>query len=83
MVNVNAEKKVLTSTFQTTQPKRKRPSETSCDDETDHHQLSLPAQRITPPADKSVADVKSTVSEPIRPVSKITVGSVSYQNHIA
>lgn len=73
--------KVLTNTFQTA-PKRKRPSETSCEDETDY-QHSLPAQRITPPADKSIADVKSTVSEPIRPVSKVTVGSVSYLNHIA
>lgn len=68
----------MTSTFQATPPKRKHSSETSCEEEMDHHQLSLPAQRISISADKTFADAKSTVSEPIRKVSKVTVASVSY-----
>lgn len=68
----------MTSTFQATPPKRKHPSETSCEEETDRHQISLPARRISTSADKSSADAKSTVSEPIRKVGKVTVGSVSY-----
>lgn len=57
-------------------PKRKRASETSADDEYEQ-QLSLPAQRVSTGSDKLQSDMKTTVSEPIQPVRKMTVGSVS------
>lgn len=73
--------KVLSSKFQPTPPKRKssRPSETSCDDDADHPH-SLPARRSSSVvcAEKVVADIKSTISEPIKPGGKKTVGSVSF-----
>lgn len=69
--------KVLSNKFQPTPPKKKHPSETS-GDETDHpHALS--ARRASEPADRTVADVKTTISEPIKPVGKLTIGSVSFQ----
>lgn len=70
--------KVLTKSFQTPPPNRnKRQSETSGDEETDHHATSLPAQRVTP-SDQGAVDAKSTVSEPIKLAGKQTAGSVSY-----
>lgn len=73
--NQSESSKVLSNKFQTP-PKRKRASETSADDEYEQ-QLSLPAQRVSTASDKLQSDMKTTVSEPIQPVRKMTVGSVS------
>lgn len=70
--------KVLTKSFQTppaSKPKRQRAA--SYGDEEDEHAISLPTQRVTP-SEKIATDVKSTISEPIKPARKKTVGSVSY-----
>lgn len=68
----------MTKSFQTPPSNRnKGHSETSGDEETDHHATSLPAQRVTQ-SDKIVADPKSTTSEPINLAGKKTDGSVSY-----
>lgn len=77
----------MTSTFQTTPPKRKHTLST-CDDEVEHSiperddRRSLP---IIPVQQVSSSDIKSTASEPIHSIRKLTVGSVSYQKffHIA
>lgn len=69
--------KVITKSFQTPPSNRqKRQSETSGDEETDHHATSLPAQRVTP-SEQGAADAKSTISEPIKLSGKKTAGSVS------
>lgn len=70
--------KVITKSFQTPPSNRyKRQSETSDDEETDHLATSLPAQRVMS-SEKTVTDVKSTTSEPIKLASKQTAGSVSF-----
>lgn len=70
--------KVLTKSFQTPPSNRtKRQSETSGDEETDHHATSLPAQRVTT-SEQTAAEAKSTISEPIKGTGKKTAGSVSY-----
>lgn len=74
--------KVLTKSFQTPPSNRhKRQSETSGDDEMEHHASSLPTQRVTP-SEKIVAEAKSTISEPIKLADKKSAGSVSYHLHI-
>lgn len=78
----NRQMKVLTKSFQTpptSKPKRTH-TETSGDEE--EHAISLPTQRVTP-SERSASDAKSTISDPIKPASKKSDGSVSYQLSIS
>ncbi|XP_031619375.1 piezo-type mechanosensitive ion channel component isoform X7 [Contarinia nasturtii] len=62
---------VITKSFQTPPNRHKRQSDTSGDEETDHHATSLPTQ----PSEKVVAEVKSTISEPIKLADTKSAGS--------